>query len=559
MLQPELFSLSKLLSEKLYTIPDYQRSYSWESKQRKALFDDIKDLHKQIEKDPDAEHFMSTFVCLKRNPVLIGTTRFDKYDVVDGQQRLTTLIILLKSIELAMTQNSDERNELSKILIKSDKCTTPILLMNHDERQIFHNFITAGTIPDDDNDLQHSDIMLKEAILECRNFIDNWQKHNTLNELYALLKNNLYFVLHTIDQERFVYKTFEVLNSRGLPVEWLDRLKSMMMGTLFEKQATEAQIDSMHKIWSEIYRGMGTNKAYGSMAMRYLAALNGEYSRIKSEEDSAVELFKKCQGNINKTIKIADGIKILISDIKKLEANYFISNLIKIQHPRFLALCIIKSEFTDNEKQKLLKAWEKSTFKIFGLERKDARFKVGEYISLGQKIYKNTLTYKNALSLIKELSKDCDIVRAIADLKKTNIYEEWDEQFRYLMYQRELYLSSSSCRIAKNTWDRIWHTETEDTIEHILSQNSPSVVDDIRNESKTKIYKHRLGNLLILEARKNKSLQDMSPLDKVASYNDLLIEKEVAQLIEKNNGWTKTVVLEREDILYDWIQQQWGN
>ena len=64
---------------------------------------------------------------------------------------------------------------------------------------------------------------------------------------------------------------------------------------------------------------------------------------------------------------------------------------------------------------------------------------------------------------------------------------------------------------------------------------------------------------MILEANKNKSLQDMSPLDKVASYNDLLIEKEVAQLIEKNNGWTKAVVLEREDILYDWIQQQWGN
>lgn len=64
---------------------------------------------------------------------------------------------------------------------------------------------------------------------------------------------------------------------------------------------------------------------------------------------------------------------------------------------------------------------------------------------------------------------------------------------------------------------------------------------------------------MILEASKNKSLQDMFPLDKVASYNDLLIEKEVAQLIEKNNDWTKAVVLEREDILYDWIQQQWGN
>lgn len=559
MIKPELLTFHQLLMERLFLIPEYQRSYSWMTKQRTALFSDIEAIYKQIQKNDDAVHFMSTIVCLEKKKETIGTTQYKKYEVVDGQQRLTSLIILLKCIELKMDKKNDDYRNLCNILVKSDKATTPILLMNHDEKQIFSDFIKKGKqINLKNKDILKSDILLQEAITESQKFIENWCETRSLSDLYGVLKNNLYFVLHIIDNERLVYKIFEVLNSRGLTVEWLDRLKSIMMGILFENKATQAQLDTMRKTWSTIYSDMGVNSNYGSMAMRYLAALNGNYSRIKSEEDCVLELIEKCQNDITQTQEIAAGISELIKNIKELEKRFFQSVLMDIQHPRFLALCIEKSTFSNSQKNKLFAAWEHSTFKIFGLERKDARFKVGDYISLGQKIYQNNISYTDALKGIQELSANCDIKKAVQELIGANIYEEWSGGFKYMMYKRELFLAGKN-KIASKTWKEIWLTSDTDSIEHILPQSSHYAVDERKKEKRSKIYKHRLGNLLILDKDKNSSLSAKDPVVKKDSYNDLFIEKEVAKMIQESNKWTKQMVENREKVLSDWILEQWDN
>lgn len=65
MIQPEFKSLSVILSDKLFRIPEYQRHYSWQKKQRDELFEDIRKLHKAREKYEDRTPFMATIVCLK--------------------------------------------------------------------------------------------------------------------------------------------------------------------------------------------------------------------------------------------------------------------------------------------------------------------------------------------------------------------------------------------------------------------------------------------------------------------------------------------------------------
>src|SRR5688572_4974591 len=98
-IQPQYLSLTKLLDGRLFVIPEYQRAYSWTFHQRNDLFDDLR---KTYQKGEDEGHFMAAIVALKRKKQILGTDEFHVMEVVDGQQRLTTLIILLNAIKLAL-------------------------------------------------------------------------------------------------------------------------------------------------------------------------------------------------------------------------------------------------------------------------------------------------------------------------------------------------------------------------------------------------------------------------------------------------------------------------
>ena len=91
---------------------------------------------------------------------------------------------------------------------------------------------------------------------ECENFVRVWQDESrSLEDLIAHLYNRLTFIYHEINDEGLVYTVFEVLNSRGLPVSWFDRLKSMLMAIVFESKEAENRseiIDEVHSLWSGI-------------------------------------------------------------------------------------------------------------------------------------------------------------------------------------------------------------------------------------------------------------------------------------------------------------------
>jgi uncharacterized protein with ParB-like and HNH nuclease domain len=93
-IHPQYVTFGTLINKRLFRIPDYQRAYSWESQQRRDLFDDIK----KTRLKSGFEHYMATVVTLSRSTKLIGTDEHQIAEVVDGQQRITTLILLLKAI-----------------------------------------------------------------------------------------------------------------------------------------------------------------------------------------------------------------------------------------------------------------------------------------------------------------------------------------------------------------------------------------------------------------------------------------------------------------------------
>ena len=256
----KLLSLRQLFDGRLFTIPQYQRSYSWEKKHRTDLFDDI-----EISFKKEKPHFMATVVGLRREkPLTITAKEYQRVDIVDGQQRITTLIILYKAIAEELSETGEEgkiKQDLQETLVKHD-ATALLLRTNRDTSDYFVGYIRTG-IHSSPNQAKHRlNRNLLATIEDCENFVKKWKYGRTkLMDLFAHINNKMKFVYHEIDDEALVYSVFEVLNSRGLEVSWFDRLKSMLMGMIFEQRCNSALLDEIHNSWSRIFEIVGTNTA----------------------------------------------------------------------------------------------------------------------------------------------------------------------------------------------------------------------------------------------------------------------------------------------------------
>ena len=134
---PKNVTLAQLIQGRLFRIPQYQRTYSWQRKQRQEMFGDIQRIH---DKGDDRIHFMATVVGLRRETKTIMTEEHHVIEIVDGQQRLTTLILLLKAITKAIDSSDTKEQQIgkgiSRSLVKDDKATLLLLQTNHDAATI---------------------------------------------------------------------------------------------------------------------------------------------------------------------------------------------------------------------------------------------------------------------------------------------------------------------------------------------------------------------------------------------------------------------------------------
>jgi hypothetical protein len=134
------------------------------------MFADIERLRNR----PEQRHFMATLVGLNRGRKSIVTDEYSVIEVVDGQQRLTTLIVLLKAIQLSLGDHSKLATELQGILIKQDELSLILLQMNHDPNGYFAEYLRSGTSADQSVAKTIADRALLTAIEDCTKFVNGW-------------------------------------------------------------------------------------------------------------------------------------------------------------------------------------------------------------------------------------------------------------------------------------------------------------------------------------------------------------------------------------------------
>ena len=388
-IQPQLLSLTKLLDGRLFYIPDYQRAYSWGSRQRIDLFEDIERI---FQNGAQESHFMATIVCLRRETKIpIGTDVFDRLDIVDGQQRMTTIVLLLNAIKLELGQSDKnyvkrELREISDLLVKVSSDNLLLLQTNHDSSHYFSNFIRYGTVDSVDQGKTLADRELLKAIKDCQNFLrDRGMDGQKLLELNSCIKNRLFFILYEISDEKLVYTVFEVLNSRGIEVSWLDRLKCILMGKAYELPESSNQlIHDLHIIWRDIYKEIGLHQGLSTESLRFAATLyqSNQPSKPLSETD-AVDDFRDKADDVPSIRKAAHWLLNVTKACDKVFADPRRNAITKISQARLLAVAIhLRDNISDDDKEKLLILWEKITFRIYGMLGKDARTQVGSYVRL---------------------------------------------------------------------------------------------------------------------------------------------------------------------------------
>lgn len=213
-------TIEQFFSGKHFRIPPYQRDYAWDvSPNIDDLFQDIMesiDLRKLTQSGSSANHYLGTFILCKKENEL--------YSVVDGQQRLTTLTMILNAAIDNLTPNEQVINR-DKFIISNNKNRLELSSVNNNN--IFFKALLDGNSP---NIFNRSQRLLKIAYDEIqRRVVDIANNTNiSLQELLDSIKYCEVLEFIEIDESKAI-RIFQTVNDRGKPLTNMEKTKSLLI------------------------------------------------------------------------------------------------------------------------------------------------------------------------------------------------------------------------------------------------------------------------------------------------------------------------------------------
>lgn len=274
----QLQSISKIFTERLYRIPDYQRGYAWTEKQLKDYWNDIIQLEENknhyvgvltLEKVPN-----ETFEKWDDDKWIIKSKSFEPYYVVDGQQRLTTTIILIQAITEALTKkdtlNYATGDEIRKryIFDSKDGGISRSYIFGYEKDNPSYEFLKRKIfLEDSGGGYRKEETIYTHNLIFAKDYFKKKLKELTKNELEIVFRKvtqNLLFNIYSITSDIDVFIAFETMNNRGKPLSNLELLKNRLiyLSTKFDVDENE-KIQLRKRIndsWKAVYHYLGRNK-----------------------------------------------------------------------------------------------------------------------------------------------------------------------------------------------------------------------------------------------------------------------------------------------------------
>ncbi len=286
------FTIEEAFRECFYVVPDYQREYVWTAKEVNQL---LEDLHNEVINANDNEYFIGT--------VLVSPRDINNhYDVIDGQQRLTTFYLILNALKaqflgepqyavlngLISTSYTDKGGNIKKSLKLNPQYDNA--------EDVINAIIEAEDNLDNIIPLLGAKGIVQFGALE--NIInayktiygylkENYNKIEDLRKYWGYLSNNVVFIQISTDVNSAL-KIFETINERGVGLNPMDLLKNLLFSHVPKKNFTRLKDE-----WKKITKPLEKNKEKPLRFLRYFLMAN--YAVQNDRSDSIVredEIYK---------------------------------------------------------------------------------------------------------------------------------------------------------------------------------------------------------------------------------------------------------------------------
>ncbi|MGL2726408.1 DUF262 domain-containing protein [Helicobacter pylori] len=569
----ELLDLDGVIEKGVFEIPSYQRGYAWQERQLKDFWNDLE----HVSKLGDKFHYMHSLTLRELENELESSA----FEIIDGQQRLATSLILL-GLLAKTTQNKDPKYSLINL--------EPILSYK------YYGLSEAfRAIMEEEKDLE-----IFQTSFYAKNLIDAYTFFKekisdtpvgTLEKMFdALIKKMLFSVVELNDNRIDPFSSFETINNRGKDLSTLELLKNRLhfvAHKICDEEDLENLQNEINDTYTRIYHDLRFFKDdhLEGFLKHFVAYYYGENSKFKERLlDTAFDAHKKYHSSYDEYEKINDLLLYLSYSSKvwyflhtlddeelRIEITPKMRGLLdKMRHlnalsenaflPLLLSLLTIQlavrsgdeRHYTTKELEDLLEYLERFGFLIYGVAGKNTA--KNEWIGLAFKaiqacrFWEDKITIEDLPTLEKNFfnrhkNSALELLEeSILSKKNTEKWYEWGKALNYLLYEYELY---------HNPETTLNFDSSIESIEHILPQK-PDQGYSAKEKSwaKNPHIVHALGNLLLIPKNANSSLSNKPFEEKRKQYlKGSYSEKEVA----KNASFGVVQIKERSEKLLDFL------
>lgn len=507
LLDTKTVTLNEVLGNgKKMQVPLFQRDYSWDEDNWEDLWNDI-----LSSEQTGSVHYMGS--------VVLQNIDGKNYYIIDGQQRFATLSILILALinkirTLADNDVDKEANrERVEILMNQyigQKDPTSLrysskLSLNENNDAFYQQRLVAFKEPVNRMKLSDSEKLLWNAYLFFSKVIDEQFKQDLSGERIAYFLNDivgerLMFIQIVVENELNAYTVFETLNSRGLELTSTDLLKNYLFSLVAKSETDLRQVRAQ---WKKIIDIVGL-KAFPIFLRQYLNSrmnlISKEYlfkavKQMVQDGEQVFALLDELEKNAYVYIALFTPDDVLWENDKEIREDIRALTLFRVTQCNSL-LMIAYDKLSVADFKKVLRAIVSLSFRYNVIAKLQTNDMEKVYNRASVRIFKSEdITVRQILEDIRPIYLNDEDFKRYFEHKVMNTNNSATRKLvRYILYKVEAALPNGL------------HADFEidtGTIEHILPEAYTEDWSADFSEEEAENYRYRLGNLTLLESKKN--------------------------------------------------------